>query len=233
MAAPISTWTPKRSAPWAPLLHHAGIAPVDGRGRVQARVEVRGKRVALVTTAFQLRHVLLSGAPLADGQLPQVRLDELRGRARWRVTADGWRLDAPLLRIADQRGAQTLDGLVAAGGARFALRVDRVDARPLLAIAALGEGLSPALRGWITRAAPGAELSGLEVAGVRGGTMRMRGRLERVAFAAVGDAPGIDGPAGAFEGDGQGWQLALDPHSALRFDWPSGFGVVHELKLDG
>ena len=32
---------------------------------------------------------------------------------------------------------------------------------------------------------------------------------------------------------GDGWQLALDPRSALRFDWPSGFGVVHELALDG
>jgi uncharacterized protein (TIGR02099 family) len=218
---------------WAPLLHHGGVAPVDGRGRVQTWAEVRGKRVVLVTTAFQLRHLLLSGAPLADGRLPQVRLDELRGRARWRVTADGWRLDAPLLRIADQSGTQALDGLAAAGGARFGLHVDRVDARPLLAIATLGDGLSPALRAWITQAAPTAELSELEVAGVRGGALRVQGRLERVAFAAVGDAPGIDGLSGAFDGDGQGWQLALDPRSALRFDWPSGFGVVHDLKLDG
>jgi len=218
---------------WAPLLHHAGIAPADGRGRVQAWGEVRDHRIVLVTTQFQLRHVLLSGAPLADGLLPQVRLDELRGRTRWRTDADGWRLDAPMLRIADHRGAQTLDGLVVAGGERYALLADQVDATPLLAIAALSDRLSPSQRAWLVHAAPQATLSKLEVAGVRGGPMRAHGRLERVAFAAVGDAPGVDGLAGAFDGDGQGWQLALDPHSALRFDWPSGFGVVHDLELDG
>ena len=218
---------------WAPLLHHAGIAPVDGRGRMEAWAEVRGKRVVLVTTRVQLRHLLLSGAPLADGRLPQVRLDEVRGLARWRVTAGGWRLDAPLLRIADPRGAQALDGLVLAGGTRFGLLAGRVDARPLLAVASLSDGLSPSLRGWIQRAAPEAELSDLQLAGVRGGAMHAQGRIGRIAFAAVDDAPGIDGLAGTFEGDGQGWELALDRGSALRFDWPSGFGVVHELKLDG
>ncbi|WP_372012409.1 YhdP family protein [Pseudoxanthomonas sp. 10H] len=218
---------------WAPLLHHAGIAPADGRGRMEAWAELRGKRVVLVTTQFQLRHLLLSGAPLADGQLPQVRLDELRGRARWRVTAGGWRLDAPLLRIADQRGAQSLDGLVVAGGARFGVFADRVDARPLLAIASLGDGIPPSLRAWIRQAAPEVQVSALALAGVRGGPMHASGRLERLAFAPAGDAPGVDGLAGRFEGDGQGWQLALDPASALRFDWPSGFGVVHEMKLDG
>jgi len=218
---------------WAPLLHHAGIAPADGRGQVQAWAEVRGHRVVLVTTQFQLRHLLLSGAPLDDGLLPQVRLDELRGRARWRVAADGWRLDAPLLRVSDARGAQSLDGLVLAGGKRMALLADEVDATPLLAVAALSDRLSPSLRAWLVKAAPQAKLSQLEVVAQRGGPMRAQGRLERVAFAAIGDSPGIDGLAGRFEGDGQGWKLALDPHSALRFDWPSGFGVVHDLKLDG
>jgi uncharacterized protein (TIGR02099 family) len=103
----------------------------------------------------------------------------------------------------------------------------------LLAVAALSDRLSPSQRAWLADAAPQATLSELEVAGIRGGPVRAHGRLERVAFPAVGDAPGVDGLAGTFDGDGQGWQLALDPHSALRFDWPSGFGVVHDLKLDG
>ena len=218
---------------WAPLLHHAGIAPVDGRGQVQAWAEVRNHRVVLVTTQFQLRHLLLSGAPLADGLLPQVRLDELRGLARWRVTADGWRLDAPLLRVADARGAQSLDGLLVAGGRRIALQADRVDATPLLAVAALSDRLSPSLREWMADAAPQATLSQVEVAALRGGPLRMQGRIERIAFAPVGNAPGIDGLAGRFEGDADGMKLALDARSALRFDWPSGFGVVHGLRLDG
>jgi uncharacterized protein (TIGR02099 family) len=218
---------------WAPLLHHGGIAPVDGRGRVEAWGELRAKRLVMVTTRAHLRHLLLSGEPLADGRLPQVRMDEVRARARWRVGAGGWRLDAPQLRITDAHGEQVLDGLVVAGGQRLALLADDVDATPLLAMAALSDRLPPGLREWMLQAAPQAKLAGVELAGVRGGPLHAQGRLERVAFAAVGDAPGLDGLSGRFEGDGQGWQLALDPRSALRFDWPSGFGVVHDLKLDG
>ncbi|KAF1690376.1 YhdP family protein [Pseudoxanthomonas koreensis] len=218
---------------WAPLLHHGGIAPADGRGRVEAWGELRAHRLAMVTTRAQLRHLLLSGAPLADGRLPQVRIDEVRGRARWRVAASGWRFDAPQLRIVDAYGEQSLDGLVVAGGQHVALLADQVDAKPLLAMAALSDRLPAGLRAWILQAAPQAELAGVELAGTRGGPLHAQGRLERVAFAAVGDAPGMDGLSGRFEGDGQGWQLALDPRSALRFDWPSGFGVVHDLKLDG
>ena len=218
---------------WAPLLHHGGIAPADGRGRIEAWGEVRAHRVVMVTTRAQLRHLLLSGAPLADGRLPQVRLDEVRGRARWRVAADGWRLDAPLLRITDAHGEQVLDGLVVGGGRRIALLADEVEARPLLAVAALSDTLPPALRQWMQQAAPRAKLADLEVAGWRGGPLHAQGRIERVAFDPVGDAPGLEGLSGRFEGDGQGWQLALDPRSGLRFDWPSGFGVVHDMALDG
>lgn len=218
---------------WAPLLHHGGIAPSDGRGRVEAWGELRAHRVVMVTTRAQLRHLLLSGAPLADGRLPAVRMDELRGRARWRVGADGWRLDAPQLRITDPHGEQVLDGLVVAGGQRIALLADEVDATPLLAMAGLSDRLPPALREWMVHAAPQAKLSGVALAGIRGGPLHVQGRLERAAFAAVGDAPGMDGLSGRFEGDGQGWQLALDPRSALRFDWPRGFGVAHDLQLDG
>ena len=39
--------------------------------------------------------------------------------------------------------------------------------------------------------------------------------------------------AGAFNGDADGFDVQLDPGAALRFDWPSGFGVVHAIKLDG
>ncbi|WP_028928091.1 YhdP family protein [Pseudoxanthomonas suwonensis] len=218
---------------WAPLLNRAGISVADGRGHVEAWAELRQHRVVLATTRFELRHLLLAGAPLADGLLPQVRLDELRGRARWRVTAQGWRLDVPQLQLADEHGAQSLDGLLLAGGQRYALQVERVDATPLLALAALSDALPSGLRGWLREAAPKAQVSALEVAGMRGGPMHAQGRLERIAFDPVGDAPGIDGLSGRFEGDGQGWQLALDPRSALSFDWPSGFGVLHELALDG
>ena len=67
----------------------------------------------------------------------------------------------------------------------------------------------------------------------RDGRLRLAGHLDGMGFAAVGGAPGMDGLAGVFEGDAQGWQLVLDPDTALRFDWPHGFGVVHDVRLDG
>ena len=218
---------------WAPVLHHFGIAPVGGRGQAQAWAVLRGHRVVEVDSQFQWQDLLLSGAPLADGKLPQLRLEKLRGRTRWQAVDGGWRLDAPQLRITDARGEQALDGLVVAGGERYALLARELDASALLAVAALADVLPESLRAWMNQAAPQARLTGVEVVGRRGGPMHAQGRLERIAFAPVGDAPGLDGLAGEFEGDGDGWRLALDPRSALRFDWPSGFGVVHELALDG
>ncbi|MBB6063896.1 uncharacterized protein (TIGR02099 family) [Pseudoxanthomonas broegbernensis] len=220
-------------AAWAPLLRHAGVAPASGHGRVQGWGELRDHRVVRVTGQFQLRQVVLSGAPLPGRTRPQQAFDELRGRLRWRVDGQGWRLDAPLLRMGDARGMQALDGLTLAGGPRYALAAERIDASPLLALAALGDRLPVPRRAWLLDAAPRLRVSALEVAGERGGALRLSGHLDGVAFAAVGDAPGLDGLAGAFEGDAQGWQLALDPDAALRVDWPHGFGVVHEVQLDG
>lgn len=218
---------------WAPLLHHFGIAPVAGRGQARAWAELRGHRVTGVESQFQWRDLLLSGAPLADGKLPQLRLDEVRGHTHWRMTGDGWRFDAPQLRIVDVHGAQSLDGLVVADGTRRAVLADEIELAPLLAVAALSDRLPAPLRAWMLQAAPQAKLSGVEVSGTRDGALHAQARLERIAFAPVGDAPGIDGLSGALEGDGDGWRLALEPRSALRFDWPSGFGVVHTLALDG
>ncbi len=218
---------------WAPLLGQAGITPTAGRGELQAWGELRGNRVVLVTTQLQLQGLALAGAPLADGQRPEAAFDELRGRARWRLVAGGWRLDAPLLRVGDGQETQVLDGLVLAGGRRYALLAERIDAAPLVRVLALADRLPVDLRQWLTDAAPGATLSDLELVGERDGPLRAHGRLEQIAFRPVGDAPGLSGLAGTFEGDAQGWELALDAGSALRFDWPRGFGVVHEVRLDG
>ena len=73
----------------------------------------------------------------------------------------------------------------------------------------------------------------IEIAGRRGGRVHARARIESVGFDPVGNAPGLEGLAGAFNGDADGFDVQLDPGAALRFDWPSGFGVVHAIKLDG
>src|SRR5690606_32080839 len=108
-------------AAWAPLLRHAGVAPVAGDGRMQGWVLLQGHRPVQVTSQFQFHRVVLSGAPLPGRARPQHAFDELRGRLRWRMADGGWRLDAPLLRMTDARGAQVLDGLTAAAGPRYAL----------------------------------------------------------------------------------------------------------------
>src|SRR5690606_3209625 len=104
---------------------------------------------------------------------------------------------------------------------------------PLLAVAALSDRLPPARRAWLLDAAPRVRLADVEVAGRGGGPLRLEGRLEGLAFAAVGRAPGVEGVTGTFHGDAQGWQLALDPQAPLRLDWPAGFGEVHQVRLDG
>ncbi len=218
---------------WAPLLGHGGITPAGGHGRAEAWLELRGRRVALATARFRLQDVVLAGAPLAGRDRPVARFGELQGRLRWRLRAGGWRLDAPLLRVADAGGAQVLDGLAVGGGRDFALAAGRVDAGPLLAVAALSDRLPPARRAWLLDAAPRVRLADVEVAGRGGGPLRLEGRLEGLAFAAVGRAPGVEGVTGTFHGDAQGWQLALDPQAPLRLDWPAGFGEVHQVRLDG
>ena len=63
--------------------------------------------------------------------------------------------------------------------------------------------------------------------------MRAAARVEALAFRPVGDRPGLDGLRGQLAGDARGLVFAFDPSRPLRFDWPSGFGMVHEVRLAG
>ena len=153
--------------------------------------------------------------------------------SRWRLTDNGWRLDAPTLRIGSGANVQTLDGLAVAGGERYALRADRIDAGPLIAVAALSDALPEGLRHWFETARPRVSLSSIALNGRRGGPMFASAKIEALGFDPVGTSPGLQGLAGRFEGDADGFTLALDENSPMRFDWPTGFGVVHTVKLAG
>ncbi len=50
--------------------------------------------------------------------------------------------------------------------------------------------------------------------------------------ASVGNSPGLRGLGGRFEGDANGFSLQLQPQRQLQFDWPTGFGVRHDLQAD-
>ena len=221
-------------AAWAPLLRYAGVTAESGKGRVQGWVELRKHRVVLATSELKLQQVQLGGAPLTDGgAIPRARFERVEGLVRWRLTGKGWRFDAPRLLVGEQKSPQKLDGLVLAGGSEYALLADRIDAAPLLTIVGLSDRVDPELRRWLVRARPSARLARLSLAGDRAGGMRARGRLEGISFLAMGHSPGVDGLAGEFTGDSEGMALKLDPASTFRFDWPSGFGVAHDVTLDG
>ncbi|MFD0737732.1 YhdP family protein [Lysobacter koreensis] len=230
-------------AAWSPLLRLAGIGVESGHGRAEAWAELRGHRIAEVTVDAALDQVGLRGAPLPGNASSQrVRFARVESRARWRLDAaaragkpgvPGWRFDAPKLRIGSGAQRQTLDGLVLAGGERYALLAQRVDAAPLFALAALSDRLSPALRSWLQAARPQASLQQIEVTGRRDGALHARARISGLGFGAVGTAPGVCGLGGQLDGDADGFSLQLDPGAATAFDWPHGFGVVRTVKLDG
>lgn len=219
---------------WSPLLRYGGVVAEQGQGRVRSWAELRRHRVVLATLEARLQRLGLRGAAIAPGkEIPRARFDQIDGRMRWQLAAGGWRFDAPRLRVGTGPQIQTLDGLVVAGGQHYALLADQVDAAPLFAVLGLSDRVDDGLRRWLAQAKPSARLSGLSVVGRRGGAMRGQGRLSGVGFLPIGRAPGVSGLAGDFRGDAEGFELALDPRSRMRFDWPSGFGVVHDVDLNG
>lgn len=221
-------------AAWAPLLRYDGIVADAGTGRARAWLELHGHRVVAARADAQLRGVGLRGAAAEDmDEIRRVAFGDVRAQLRWRQAEDGWRLDAPLLRVGAPGAPQRLDGLVAAGGRRYGLLAEEVDAAPLFALAGLSTRLDRDLRRWLVQARPGARFSALRIVGERGGAVHAEGRLAGFGFAPVGDRPGLQGLRGDFSADGEGLALTLDPSARLRFDWPGGFGVVHEVGLDG
>lgn len=224
-------------AAWSSLLQLAGIGAEAGRGRIEAWASVREHRIVVLTLDGALQDVRLRGAPLrAERGLvtrPQAAFDRIDGNVRWRSVDGGWRLEAPLLRVAAAGRPQMLDGLVLAGGARYALLAERIDAGPLLAAAALSDRVAPAWRRWLAEGRPTLTVHDVELVGLRGGALRASGRVSGLGFAAVDDAPGLSGLGGRLRGDADGVSLALDAAAPVRIDWPRGFGVAHEVALDG
>ncbi|HJW45581.1 MAG TPA: DUF3971 domain-containing protein, partial [Lysobacter sp.] len=221
-------------AAWTSLLKLQGIAVEGGTGRAEAWATLRGHRVASITIDAALDNVALRGAPIEPGAaLPRSRFDHVETRARLRLVPGGWRADAPLLRIGRKGGEQKLDGLLVAGGEHYALQAKQIDAGPLFATLALSDKLQPALRRWLQASQPVATLRNIEVTGRRGGAVRARASVAALGFNAIGKSPGLHGLSGDIEGDGNGFTLRFDPRASVRFDWPTGFGVVHAVKLRG
>jgi len=222
-------------AAWAPLLRFAGVSPTAGQGRARLWLSLRDARVDAITGDFDLYKVGLSGAMPAGQQpaLPTLALGRVETRWRWQRTATGWRLDVPRLRIGDGKQLHVMDGIGIAGGQGLAVLAGHADVSPLLAVAGLSDRLPPDTRRWIAAAHPRLRLGALWLAGKGGGPMQVHGRLEELAFDPAGNAPGISGVHGAFEGDADGFLMGLTPDRPVVLDWPRGFGVVHRVRLSG
>lgn len=221
---------------WSPLLAPSGVAIHGGHGRVDAWIDVRARRVTAVTSDVVLDAVSLqraSDVARAATDAPTVTFEGARARLRWEHEAGDWRLDAPTLRIVHQDREQVLDGLVLAGGRQWAMHAGRVEVAPLIALAALGDRVTPTLRTWLQAAAPHAVLSDVRFAARNGGPVRLSARIEDLGFDPVGDRPGLHGLGGTVLGDGTGVVFRPDPAATAVFDWPVGFGVPHPLRLDG
>jgi len=218
---------------WSQLLRFGGVSLQQGTGELNAWVDLRDHRPVMVTTDANLRGVQLQGATLADGSHPQLALDTLSLRARWRWVQGGWRADAPRLRIGMEGTTQQLDGLLLAGGQHFALAGDNIDATVLLRGLALTDRIEPGLRAWLHDAAPQLRMTRVRVAGDQGGPLTVEGELQDIRFAAAGQAPGLSGVGGRFTGDADGFALDLEPGRVMQFDWPTGFGQRHDVRLAG
>lgn len=221
---------------WSPLLAPSGVAIGEGHGRVAAWIDLKARRVEAVTAdvtvdALSLRRAADVARGAAD--VPTVVFDGVRARARWEHVDGDWRLDAPTLRIVQQGREQVLDGLVVAGGRQWAMHADRVEVGPLIALAALGDGIGPSTRAWLQAAAPHAVLSDVAFAARPGGPLRVSARIEDLGFDPVGETPGLHGFGGTLLGDGAGVVFRPDPAARAVFDWPAGFGVPHPLRLEG
>ncbi|MBK6332423.1 MAG: TIGR02099 family protein [Thermomonas sp.] len=219
---------------FADSLRVAGIAPVSGRGRVQAWAGLQAHRVVSVHADAALEDVVLRGAPL-DAARPAPALDFgiVSLDARWSGSIRQWQASASRLRIGGGGREQVLDGLAVAGGRHYGLRARRLDATPLIALLASSDRLAPGLRHWLQAAAAGAVLENVEVAGVRGGALRVDADVHGLHFAAVGNSPGMRGVDAQLRGDADGLRLRFEPGAPVAFDWPAGFGVEHEVSLGG
>jgi uncharacterized protein (TIGR02099 family) len=218
-------------AHWSQILNAAGVGIPGGQGELRAWATLDAHRVAAATAQARLTDVTLQGAPL-DGQVPRLVFEELDLLGTWRADEGGWQAHMSRLRIRQGSAQQTLDGLATRGGRRFELVARRVDAAPLLQVAALSDRLPPGARRWLRRAQPVGMVEEVRIA-QGGGRLGVDARLASLGFGRVGTSPGVRGLAGRLQGDSEGFDIDFDPSSPVHFSWPRAFGPDHVVRLTG
>lgn len=220
-------WTGSRAlqlSSWQPLLQFDGATLAEGRGQADVWLDIGSWQLQQARAQLRLEKLQLQGASGQQLQLQQVQLG-----GRWQRQGEGWQLQLPLLRIDDA----AMDGLQLAWGEQIQLQAPRLALGPWLQLLALSEQVPASIRQWLRQARPQVQLQQVAWQGQARG--RWRGQAERVEleFAAVGTAPGVRGLGGQVQADEQGIEIQLDGQRQVQFDWPTGFGVTHQLTFDG
>ncbi|WP_058834299.1 YhdP family protein [Luteimonas abyssi] len=217
---------------WSPLLRYAGVAVAGGQGDVGAWITLTARRMVAARATVAFEGLTLKAVDATDAA--EVQFQRLEADLDWRVTPGGWRLDAPRLRLGSADDVQSLDGIAMAMGVQQAVAAARVDLGPLLALLPLSDRLPDGVRTWLRDVQPGVVAT--DVAFARDpatGAMRIAARLDDLAFASRGEAPGMSGVAGTLKGDADGVVFTPDPRARWRFDWPAGFSAPHDIRLAG
>jgi len=220
---------------WSPLLPLANIDLEQGQGMLQAWMQIQQQQLVSALAVAELTGVKLQGAAFANAAFrPNVHFEQVQLRARWWRDEGDWTLTAPHLRIAlASDPLRVLDGLYVGGGQAYVLRGQQIDATPLLRLATLSHYVDEGLRHWLYQAKPQLRFNNVDIAAQPGQHTWAQGELAEMAFVPSGHAPGLSGLRGTFEGDQHGLALHLQASDTVRFDWPSGFGVLHEVQLEG
>ncbi|WP_127564445.1 YhdP family protein [Stenotrophomonas indicatrix] len=218
---------------WAPLLAAGGMRLREGKGELNLWLTLRDFTPVALTTDSDLRDLRVEGAPMPGVARPEMQLQRLQARLRWQRTEEGWALQVPRLRLQADGSQQQLDGLQLRVGKQMQVQAAAAQAGTALRALALSDRLDAGLRHWLYLAKPQLDVAQLQLRGQQGGPLWVQGELQSLAFASVGNSPGLRGLGGRFEGDANGFSLQLQPQRQLQFDWPTGFGVRHDLHLAG
>lgn len=218
---------------WAPLLAAGGMRLREGKGELNLWLTLRDFAPVALTTDSDLRDLRVEGAPMPGVARPEIQLQRLQARLRWQRTAEGWALQVPRLRLQADGSQQQLDGLQLRVGKQMQVQAAAAQAGTALRALALSDRLDAGLRHWLYLAKPQLDVAQLQLRGQQDGPLWVQGELQSLGFASVGNSPGLRGLGGRFEGDADGFSLQLQPQRQLQFDWPTGFGVRHDLHLAG
>lgn len=210
-------------APWLGGTPLAGIEVLQADGDIGVWLKFADRRLVSAQLEATLAPLSLRGSvPIApdfktpeakasdaDAVDPRYRLDRAVASLRWQRTEAGWRADIAQLELKAGEASTGFGGVHIDQGDHLRLHANDLDLGPLLALAALSDHPSPALRRWLHLAAPRGKLTGLALDWSDAAAYRATGRLEGLGWNAVQRVPGVTGITGEFDADAMAATLAF------------------------